>query len=202
MASRHGVQVLNYVLEPFPWLLMTVYELFNEQQALFVEKNPQEDKLEGGKQSWLSKTAQGQTTSASDLSSTEGDGPARKAKVGPSDKTTSGDDSMGEKTKGKPVKARQPRKSNKKEDQQTKDAKTIQMLKDTVNRVKRDASAKDEEINRNKEEINTLTQLVATFHAGDPNPQPESVAISDQATTPTLEPPKDVEPESEPATQP
>ena len=79
------MQVLNYVLEPFPWLLMTVYELFNKQQTLFVEKNPQEDKPEGDKQSWLSKTAQGQTTSVSDLSSTEGDGPARKAKIGSGD---------------------------------------------------------------------------------------------------------------------
>lgn len=52
--------------------------------------------------------------------------------------------------------ARRVGKTNKNKDQQTKDAKTIKMLKDTVNRMKQEkhdasvkAKVKDEEISRN-----------------------------------------------------
>jgi hypothetical protein len=38
----HGVQVFNHVLEPFPWRLTTIHELFHQQQKLSIEKNQNE----------------------------------------------------------------------------------------------------------------------------------------------------------------
>jgi hypothetical protein len=187
--DRH-VQVLNYVLEPFPWLLMAVYELFHEQQKVFEGKNPQEQSVTT---SWLAKS--GTTSSASELSSAESDGkPQSNSKPKARGKTTSGDDSQGEQKKA-------VRKPKKKADQQTKDAKTIQMLKDTVNRQKieqkEQLSHKDEELSHKDEEIKKLKQAVTllkqelSLHTHEADAQPPSTlspasersAVSNEPTT-------------------
>ena len=95
------MQVLNYVLEPFPWLLMAVYELSQEQQKMSEKKNSQED---GTIVSWLAQTGPG-LTSASELSSAEGD-----AKPEPK-VNTSGTESQGEQQKKKA--AHKPKKMKK-----------------------------------------------------------------------------------------
>jgi hypothetical protein len=203
------VQVLNYVLEPFPWLLMTVFELSNEQQKVFEEKNPQEES--GITMSWLSKSVAASSTS--ELSSAESDGkpkPEPKPKYKGGGKTTSGDESQGEQKQTS-------RKPKKKVDQQAKDAKTIQMLKDTVNRVKQEASKNKQEASKNandakdkEKKIISLKQELAlrAIDADVPSPAlsplPKRIAASKtgEELKPKPAPAPEPAPEPVPTTQP
>ena len=60
-------EVLHYVLDPFPWLLVAVYELYNAQQKLFLEENPDADAAA----SWLSQLGSATTSATSGQSSAE-----------------------------------------------------------------------------------------------------------------------------------
>ena len=53
--------MLHYVLDPFPWLLMAVYELYHAQQRLFEEQNPDADAAG----SWLSQLGSASTSGQS-----------------------------------------------------------------------------------------------------------------------------------------
>ena len=87
-----------------------------------------------------------------------GTGGAKPKLPGKRGAATSADESTGEnksssddkKAAAKPKRAKAP---NKKNDQSKRDAKTIQMLKDTVNRAKHDASVKDEKIHQLEEAL-------------------------------------------------
>jgi hypothetical protein len=161
------VQVLDYVLEPLPWLLMAVYELSNEQQRLFDENNPQEESSTAT--SWLAKS--GTASSASELSSAESAGSPKsssKSSKGGS-KTTSGDDSQGEQNKV-------VRKPKKKVDQQTKDAKTIQMLKDAVNRVKVEQKEQLRGLRHKDDEIKKLKEALALHIHGADSKRPSTLS--------------------------
>jgi hypothetical protein len=57
--------VLHYVLDPFPWLLMAVYELYQAQQRLFEEENPDADDAA----SWLSQLGSASASTISGQSS-------------------------------------------------------------------------------------------------------------------------------------
>jgi hypothetical protein len=60
-------EVLHYVLDPFPWLLVAVYELYHTQQKLFLEENPDADAAA----SWLSQLSTVTTSATSGQSSAE-----------------------------------------------------------------------------------------------------------------------------------
>jgi hypothetical protein len=66
-------EVLHYVLDPFPWLIMAVYELYHAQQKLYEAENPGADSAA----SWLSQLAVASTSATSGQSSTEE--PAKRA---------------------------------------------------------------------------------------------------------------------------
>jgi hypothetical protein len=59
--------VLHYVLDPFPWLLMAVYELYHAQQTHFQTENPGADSAA----SWLSQLMVSSTSTTSGQSSAE-----------------------------------------------------------------------------------------------------------------------------------
>jgi hypothetical protein len=59
--------VLHYVLDPFPWLLMAVYDLYHAQQKLFDEENSDAATTT----SWLSRLSSATTSATSGESAVE-----------------------------------------------------------------------------------------------------------------------------------
>jgi hypothetical protein len=139
--------VMRYMVDPFPWLLMAVFNL------------DQEHSIAGSIATTVSESAtEGALTTDGEDGSGYGTDGAKPKLPGKRGAATSADESTGEdksssddkKSAAKPKRAKAP---NKKNDQSKRDAKTIQMLKDTVNRVKHDASVKAYESKAKDEEM-------------------------------------------------
>jgi hypothetical protein len=131
--------VMRYMIDPFPWLLMAVYELDHKHKiAGSVATTAASDKgaATGGEATTDDEAKAGYST----------DGAAKPKGKKPA---TSSDEAGKGKKKVKSPKASAVIKNS-------KDAKTIQQLKETVNRVKHDVSVKDYEISANHSEISAL----------------------------------------------
>jgi hypothetical protein len=180
--------VMRYMVDPFPWLLMAVYELDHKHKIAGSVATTASDKgatTSGGEAIIDDEAKAGYST----------DGAAKpKGKKS----ATSGDEAGKGKKKIKPPKASAVIKNS-------KDAKTIQQLKETVNRVKHDASVKDYEISALKSTLDSLASL-----AKDKNfsaLEEELAALRAQtnpssAPEPKLKPVPKPEPQSEPAHHP
>ena len=196
---------MRYMIDPFPWLLMVVYELDHKHKIAGSVATTASDKgvTTGGEATTDDEAKAGYST----------DGAAKPKGKKPA---TSSDETGKGKKKVKPPKASAVIKNS-------KDAKTIQQLKDTVNRVKHDASVKDYEISAKDAEISALKSTLesvaslakdndisalkeelAALHAqmnpgSTPEPKPKPVpSHPKQAGEPDPEP----EPEPEPASKP
>jgi hypothetical protein len=190
--------VMRYMIDPFPWLLMAVFNLDQEHSIAGSVATTASDKgatTSGGEATTDDEAKAGYSTDGSTKS--QGKKPA-----------TSGGGAGKGKTKVKAPKASAVIKN-------AKDAKAIQQLKVTVDRVKHDASAKDAENRALKSTLASLASLakdkdfmaleeeLATFRAqtnlaSTPESEPESEPAQNKRTAAEVEP----EPEFKPPTQP
>jgi hypothetical protein len=174
--------VMRYMIDPFPWLLMAVYKLDREYQiAGSVATTTSGKGLTTGSEATTDDEAKaGYLT----------DGAAKPKAQKPA---MSGDEAAKGKKKAKPPKASAVIKN-------AKDAKTIQQLEETVNRVKHDASIKDYKISALEEE---LAAFCAQTNPA-PEPKPKPVPEPEPQREPAHHPKKagEAEPEPEPASKP
>jgi hypothetical protein len=144
--------VMRYMIDPFPWLLMAVYELDHKHKIAGSVATTASDKG--------ATTGVEATTDDEAKAGYSTDGAAKPKGKKPA---MSGDEAGKGKKKIRPPKASAVIKNS-------KDAKTIQQLKETVNRVKHDAivkdyeiSAKDAEIRANHAKINALESTLESI---------------------------------------
>jgi hypothetical protein len=195
--------VMRYMVDPFPWLLMAVFSL------------DQEHNIAGSVAIIVSESAtEGPTTTDGEDGSGYGTDGAKPKLPGKRGAATSADESTGEEkssgdNKKVAAKPKRAKAANKKNDQSKRDAKTIQMLKDTVNRAKHDASvkayeakamveeakAKDEEIKQLKgahpalkqspDEIKALQEKIRALEEALAQQEPAALPKADGAPEPT-----------------
>jgi hypothetical protein len=187
--------VMRYMIDPFPWLLMMVFQL------------DQDHKIAGSVLTTASDKATDTVASTDDDAkagySTDGASKPIGSKGDRGKATTSGDDSAGDKSnKAKvPAKGKPTKKPNKKaEDQKTK---TIQMQKEQM-------KAMANQIKTHQMEIAALTKTNPSTQfetkaqpKPDPEPEPEPAEPEEPGRDPQRqpEPPSTLEPD-EPTTQP
>jgi hypothetical protein len=164
--------VMRYVLDPFPWLLMEVYTL-DQEHAISSSKGLAKT---GSERDTDAMTTHEGSTSMSDTGMTTDDGESKPKSKKPDNTKT------GAKTENIQKRASAPNKKSTK--QAAKDANTIQLLKGAVTKQKEEVTTQKEEVKRLQEEIKILKETAA---APGPTSAAKSAPEAKAAPVPTPE---------------